>query len=137
LERAIRGHSFGCIIPQWVSDNRGFWCSRGDSELVLTSLSGTLLERRKLSAEGFGRTRPVLSRDESTFYVQVAEGERRGLWAWPVRGGKPRLIIKFSGSSLIPQDFPGHLSVGTDALYLTTLDQESDIWAMDLARTSP
>jgi len=128
---------FGCIFPQWVSDNRGFWCSSGDTDLVLISPSGARLERRDLGAAGFIGTHPRLSRDESTFYVQISEGERRGLWAWPVRGGKPRLIIDFSNSPLIPQNHPGALSVGTDALYLTTLDQESDIWAMDLHRTSP
>jgi len=127
----------GCFIPRWVPDNRGFWCSPGDTELVLASPAGTVLERRELAAEGFAGTFPVLSPDGSTFYVQVAEGERRGLWTWPVRSGKPRLIIRFDNSLLIPGNAPGTLSIGTDALYLTTLDQESDIWAMDLHRTAP
>jgi len=124
----------GCITPQWASGSGGFWCSRGDSELVLASTTGAILDHRMLATAGFARTRPVLSPDGATFYVQVAEGERRGLWTWPVTGGKPRLIIRFDNSPLAPQDSPGTLTIGTDALYLTVLDQESDIWVMDLSR---
>jgi hypothetical protein len=52
-----------------------------------------------------------------------------GVWAVPLYGGTPRLIVAFDDPAL---DAPGHVSVGPDRLYLTVSVYESDIWVARL-----
>ncbi len=70
------------------------------------------------------------SRDGGTVYGIAAHRDgRRGVWAIPVAGGEPRLVVRGGDPNLI---LPGMLSVGPNALYLTTTEWESDIWVADL-----
>ncbi len=57
-------------------------------------------------------------------------GFYRHVWAVPVEGGSPRIVVDFSNSSKIL--YPNGLSVRGDQLYLSLGEFESDIWVMDL-----
>ena len=64
-------------------------------------------------------------------------GPHRGLWSRPTGGGTPRLLIRFDDPSLEPLPYAGSLTIGPGGLYLTLVEQESDIRVMDLNRSSP
>jgi WD40 repeat protein len=128
--------SESCFFPQWVPDGSGVWCNERDRMLLLITLDGVVRRRVGLAAQGIVGTQPVLSPDGATLYSVVTAEEGRGVWSWPVRGGAPRLLMRFDDPGLEPLGGPGSLTVGPDGLYLTLVEQESDIWVMDLVRGS-
>ena len=96
-----------------------------------------MLWRRNLiptsGLSGYGA--PAYARDGRTIYVWGGHRDgRRGLWALPVAGGPPRLVILWDDPNLT---IPGTLqppapSLGPDRLYLTVSQYESDIWVMNV-----
>jgi eukaryotic-like serine/threonine-protein kinase len=139
--RQVPGYS--CFLIQWSPDGKGLLCRERDTAVVMVSTSGEKLWRRDLAAAGLVGPKmssgtlsnaAKLSPDGSTLYVEVAGGPRAGVWSWPLRGGAPRLIVKFSDPSLVPYVNPGTLRVSRDEVYLTIAELESDIWVMNLHR---
>jgi serine/threonine protein kinase len=122
----------GCLVPRWVPDGSGFWCRHGADTLMLISPARLVLRRLKLPTEG---GLPVPAQDGSTLYVPVTTGPNPGLWGFTITGGRPRQIVRFDNPSLSFLDFPGTLTVARDGVYLTTVEQESDIWVMDIRRS--
>jgi hypothetical protein len=53
-----------------------------------------------------------------------------GVWALPLYGGNPRLIVASNDPALAP--FWQGISVSRDRLYLTVSEYESDIWVAKL-----
>jgi hypothetical protein len=123
-----------CIFPQWVPDGSALWCIQNAGMLLLGASDGAVRRRLDLAAPGFVGAQPVRSPDGATLYVAVTTGERRGVWSWPVRGGPPRLVVRLDDPALEPFTFPGTVNVGPGGLYLTLVEQESDIWVMDLVQ---
>ena len=84
------------------------------------------LASAKLKLSGWAR----FSRDGSTMYVRADhEDGRRGIWAIPVAGGMPRLVIAFDDPTLVGTVY---FSVGPDYLHLSVGQYESDIWVAKL-----
>jgi hypothetical protein len=52
------------------------------------------------------------------------------VWAIPVAGGTPRLVVAFDDPALA--NLMGNLSVGPDRLYLTVADYQSDVFVAKL-----
>ena len=70
------------------------------------------------------------SRDGSAVYFRAQRGEGvDGVWAIPVRGGEPRLVVAFDDPDVTPAIWR---AVGPDRLYLTVQQAESDIWVADV-----
>jgi Tol biopolymer transport system component len=74
---------------------------------------------------------PLWSRDGRTLYYKAYDRERRStIWAVPVSGGPPRLMVTF--------DMPSRRSLrrefATDGrrFYFNIARDESDLWAIDL-----
>jgi serine/threonine-protein kinase len=122
------------------SAGRGVGWARDGSGVVVrgrpwrfVSRDGRVLWRRDLTA-AFGLRLTGFafagSRDGRTLYsAGVHQDGRRGVWAIPVAGGTPRLVVAFDDPALANL---GHLSVGPDRLYLTVADYQSDVFVAKL-----
>lgn len=123
--------TFGCAFAAWAPDGSGILCRSEPDEraLVMVSLSGAVRWRRDMAAGGRVGM-PVYAPDGSTFYMEKTDGT--GIWAWPVAGGTPRLVVSYDDPSLRALTWPGALNVGRDRLYITVSQSESDVWVMDL-----
>jgi hypothetical protein len=100
--------------------------------MVLVSRDGEGLWRYDLTTVGLLRwgslNRPRFSRDGSTIYQSAFhEAGLGGIWAIPIQGGEPRLVVE--SAELLP---PSMFSVGPDRLYVTVGEHQSDIWVMDV-----
>ena len=122
------------------SAGRGaIWARDGSGALIrgrtwrFVSRQGKVLWSRDLAAtSGLTLTSfsPRGSRDGRTIYAAgVHRDGRRGVWAIPVAGGTPRLVVAFDDPALANL---GNVSVGPDRLYLTVADHQSDIWVANL-----
>ena len=126
------------FIADWAPDGSGALIQSGrgapNSAWVFVSPQGRTLWRRDLAATyglTLAGTRSRYSRDGRTIYgAGVHRDGRRGVWAIPVRGGAPRLVVAFDDPAL--NNPYGFLSVGPDRLYLTVAEYESDIWVAKL-----
>ena len=52
------------------------------------------------------------------------------MWAIPVLGGEPSLMVAFDQLDL--EGASRYFSVGPDRFYLTVREAESDVWVVDL-----
>jgi len=135
-DEATQVTDVGCWPSDWAPDGSGVLCTRGwqtmGGELMVVSPEGEVLWRYDLKAAGLSlpTVHQMFSQDGSTIY---AAGWRRdgaeGVWAIPVRGGQPRLVVAFDDIELVA---PRWLSVGPDRLYLTVQQAEVDIWVADV-----
>ncbi|GMQ82407.1 MAG: hypothetical protein BMS9Abin05_1859 [Rhodothermia bacterium] len=79
--------------------------------------------------ENLAMRSPAWSLDGMRVYVLATESQvGEGIWSVPVTGGSPQLVIRYD------DELPGfdHFAVGTDALYYTLRETQSDIWVIDL-----
>jgi hypothetical protein len=125
-------------IGEWAPDGSGVLETWGSpSVLELRSRDGRVVWRRDLTATAGLTVLPnrfpfarQYSRDGGTIYLMAAHRDgRRGIWAVPVAGAPPRLVVAFDDPAIAWTDC---LSVGPDALYLTVTQFESDIWVAKL-----
>jgi len=126
----------GCFPSDWAPDGSGVLCRRGTQttgqELMVVSPEGGVLWRYDLGAAGLylPTVHQMFSRHGSTIY---AAGQRQdgaeGIWAIPVHGGQPRLVVAFDDIELVALRW---LSVGPDRLYLTVQQAEVDVWVADV-----
>lgn len=102
----------------------------GGGDLVAVSLNG---ERRVLldgSSVGLTSGISVWSRDGETLYFSgLANNGTSGLYALKVRGGSPRLVVRFDDPTKVPQF---NVSFFGNTAYLSVTETESDIYVMDL-----
>ena len=131
----VRITDFGCFVSAWAPDDGGILCQAG-SDLVALSPEGRVLWRRDVAGSSgltFASYLPYLTRlspDGRTLYTTATDRDgRRGIWAIPVYGGTPRLVVSYDDPALAPARF---LSLGPDRLYLTVSEYESDIWVAKL-----
>jgi Tol biopolymer transport system component len=132
---AVQLTAFDCRIPSdWAPDGSGVLCTSG-RDLVLVSPEGKVVWRRDLAAtsglsnEGGWDAR--YSRDGRTIFALAVHSDgRRGIWAIPVAGGAPRLVISHDDPSL--ENHIENMSVGPDRMYLIVSQYESDIWVANL-----
>ena len=52
-----------------------------------------------------------------------------GVWSAPVGGGAATMLVAFDDPSVLVVGF----AIGSDDIYLTISEYESDIWVMDLS----
>jgi Tol biopolymer transport system component len=130
---------FRCQPSDWAPDGSGVLCTvhggapfMGGGEMVLVSREGEVLWRYDPAAVGLvlPSIHQKFSRDGSTVYAwgQHEDG-REGVWAIPVQGGDPNLIVSYDRSEITAQVW---LSVGPDRLYLTVRQTDVDIWVADV-----
>jgi hypothetical protein len=86
-----------------------------------------------MAAAGF-RGMPVYAPDGRSLYMEKADGNRSGIWSWPLAGGEPRLVVSYDDPSLRAIAFRGMLNATPGRLYVTVNQSESDIWVIDLKR---
>jgi len=127
----VRLTNFGCYPTDWARDGRGVLCQAGD-ELLLVSRQGETLWRYDPAAAGLqGGSTARFSWDGSMVYRYGRRGDGlRGMWAIPVRGGEPSLVVEFDDADV--EGIGRYFSVAPDRLYLTVRESESDIWVVDV-----
>ena len=64
------------------------------------------------------------------YFVAVDQNLSQGVWSVPATGGEPRLVVSVDDPSLWL--FGAGTWVGSEKLYLSVAEYESDIWVMDL-----
>ena len=122
----------------WAPDGSGPVCRDTRGTVMIVMPRGGPILRRDLFPSGgwISHYGWRFSRDGRTLYFVGARrggriprlGVTFGVWAVPLAGGGPRLVIAFDD----PVFQNGRLSVGPDALYLTRVENESDIWVAKL-----
>jgi len=127
------------VFCEWAPDASGLLCippSRG--YLVLESPEGREIWRRQWSPSS-GLVRWVgapsagwrFAPDGKTLFLNGTHRDGRvGVWALPLQGGSPRLVVASDDPALAT--FWTGTSVGRDRLYLTVSEYESDIWVAKL-----
>ncbi len=132
---------FGCMPSDWAPDGSGVLCNLGSlagagggaaASLALVSREGEVLWRYDPTTAGLRLSNLYqrFSRDGFTIYTAARhEDGSEGIWAIPVQGGEPRLVITYDD----PEAFAGiWLTVGPDTLYLTVQQAQVDIWVADV-----
>jgi serine/threonine-protein kinase len=131
---------FPCLGSDWAPDGSGVLCAVDSPttegvDFVLVSREAEILWRREQSMANVrtgiltGGGPPQFSRDgHSIFFWGVLEN-RFGIAAIPTQGGEPRMVVVREHPALREN---GLFSTGPDNLYVTVVEQESDIWVMDL-----
>jgi len=121
---------FGCYSTDWTPDGEGVLCRSGRA-FVLVARNGAILWRRNLPA-GLAAVNPIakFSADGSAILVYAsARDGTEGIWAIPVEGGEPRLVV----SDDDPLHYlAGGVAVTADSLYVTVGEAEGDIWVLYL-----
>jgi Tol biopolymer transport system component len=119
-----------CITVPHASS---FLCFPGSWNPILTSPEGREIPLRDLLSSGLARAQgSKLALDGRSLFVLAAHRDGRvGVWAFPLYGGNPRLIVASDDPALVPMSGLG-ISVGPDRLYVTVSEYESDIWVAKL-----
>jgi Tol biopolymer transport system component len=130
---------FNCQPGDWAPDGSGVLCTidappyGAEREIVLVSRDGDILWRYDPTVSGLFVTTNYqrFSRDGSLIYAAARRDDgTAGVWAIPIAGGEPRLVIAYDHEELTAGMW---LTVGPDRLYLTVGQSgESDIWAADV-----
>ncbi len=138
---AIQMSDFGCQPSDWAPDGSGVLCNVGASpaggfggaaSLVLLSREGEVLWRYDLATGGLELQSLYqrFSRDGSTVYAWARhEGGMEGIWAIPVQGGEPSLVVAYDDAEIAAERW---LTVSPDRLYLPVLQADIDIWVADV-----
>jgi hypothetical protein len=127
---------FGCRSSDGAPDGSGVLCTvfaeTGFGEIVLVSREGKEVWRYDLATAGIAiqSQHQMFSRDGSTIYAwgRLEDGTE-GMWAVPVQGGDPSLVVAYDRADINAQQW---LAVGRDRLYLTVAQKELDIWVADV-----
>jgi Tol biopolymer transport system component len=122
----------GLVPGDWAPDSSGVLCVPPwpSDEMVVVSLENEVLWRYDFAAVGlhWAANLPRFSRDGSTIYVWgLRDDGLAGIWAVPVLGGEPSLVVEMVGTLRALM-----FSLGPDRLYVTVAEHESDIWVMDV-----
>jgi hypothetical protein len=121
-----------CVPTDWARDGSRVLCETG-AEIVQVSREGNVTWRYDLAAAGLVPALSATDRfswDGSLIYHWGShEDGSSGIWAIPVQGGKPSLVVSFDDAEIV--GIP-NLSVGPEHLYYTVGQYESDIWVMDV-----
>jgi Tol biopolymer transport system component len=117
------------FVADWTPDGSGVLCDAG-TDLIFVSPQGRELWRRNLiPTSGLVFFYARFARDGRTIYVAGWHRDgRKGAWAIPVAGGAPRPVVVTHDPGVTVSG----LSVGSDRLYLTVSQYESDIWVANL-----
>ena len=129
-----------CWPVDWAPDGSGVLCdwlvqvgwSAQSQRLTLVSRSGEELWRYDPTSDGLTLifSYRVFSQDGSTIYTAARRNDgTEGVWAIPVRGGEPRLVVAYDSAEVRAMRW---IAVGPDRLYLTVQQVESDIWVADV-----
>jgi serine/threonine-protein kinase len=122
---------FACRFPDWAPDGASLVCDGAGEVFARVSSDGGVRSRHDLSAAGLRNCRvPRFSPDASRIYfLATGQDGSQGVWWIPANGGDATKVVAFDDPSLTVLRA---LSVGTENLYLTIAQFESDIWVMDL-----
>jgi TolB protein len=124
--------SSSCQSAQWAPDGASIVCHDERGRWHRVSRDGAVISQYDAAAVGLEGLHSVrFSRDGSRIYFfSYLQGEELDATFWmPANGGDPTAIVALDDPML--QVYPT-LTVGTEHLYLTILELDSDIWVMDL-----
>ncbi len=127
----------GGVSPRWSPHGRWIaYIDNGRALRVVASDAGdprTLISSGTMPADPGGTGFPAWSSDGQTVYYKGADSENTAsLWAVPLAGGTPRLLVRFDdpSKSISVVEF----TTDGERFYFTIGRRESDIWLMELFR---
>jgi Tol biopolymer transport system component len=131
---------FGCWSQVWTPDGSGVLCQVVDmaggnyepDAAAVVSRHGEVVWRYDPATDGLTLINGHLafSEDGSIVYARAQRSDgTAGIWAIPVQGGEPRMVVAFDDDERVAQMW---LAVRGDRLYLTVRQDESDIWVADV-----
>jgi serine/threonine-protein kinase len=126
-----------CWFQEWSPDGEMLACwlvPAGDETqdwIALLSKTGDMLHTLHPGPRLGGRTlQPEFSLDGSlVYYIRRDPEGNEAVWSLPVTGGSPSKVIAFDDPSVEVQEA---FTVGSNEIYLTVAEYESDIWVVDL-----
>jgi serine/threonine-protein kinase len=121
----------GSSDPKWSPDGRLIaYGVEGAVRVIAPDGTG----ERVLVAAVPGRTYasyPIWSRDSKTVYYKVYDQQASSsIWAVPVDGGQPRLLVTFDDPSR--RSLRREFATDGRRFYFTIANDESDLWTMEL-----
>jgi len=123
---------FSCSGADWAPDGASLVCGAQGGAWVRVSRDGEVLARYDPSTVGLRRLGTFqFSPDGARIYFSgTQEDGSWGVWWIPADGGDAKKVVAFDDPSLGVAGF--QFTVGSEDLYLTIAEHESDIWVMDL-----
>jgi Tol biopolymer transport system component len=124
----------GSSDPKWSPDGRLVaFCLRGQLRVIAPDGSG---ERVVVDAQAGAIPQPsyaIWSADSATIYYKAYDRDRQSsIWAVPVAGGTPRLLVRFDDPSR--RSLRREFATDGQRFYFTIARDESDIWMAELQR---
>ena len=125
---------FGCALPDWAPDGGSLVCNAVGGEWngwARVTRDGEVVSRHDPSTAGIQSFSSLkFSSDGSRIYFRAThENGSRGVWWVPATGGDATKVVAFDDPSLTVFEA---ITVGSENLYLTISEYESDIYVMDL-----
>jgi len=126
---------FYCHAAVWLPGDSTLACRGSGGQLVVVSAADGHVLAPDLAASHHLRltttsTSVRVARDGRAIYAVAEHADgRNGIWEIPLAGGPAHLVVAFDDPSMT---YFGGLSVGSDRLYFTVSQYDSDIWVAKL-----
>jgi serine/threonine-protein kinase len=123
----------GGAEPRWSPDGRWIAYLRAGSVMLMPAEGGAArtLVRADSAAGGTRAWAARWSPDSRSVFYQAFDAARRSsIWAVPVAGGPPRVVVRFDDPNV--QSFRNVFATDGRRVYFTVGRHESDLWLMAL-----
>jgi len=122
---------FNCAWPDWHPRDGTLVCRKDKNEVLRLSRDGEVIWRYDPSLHGLRRyvDLPEFSWDGSRIYfIAIDHSGEWWLWWIPSTGGAPTKMIALENPAMMLWG----VTAGPEAVYLTFIEFDGDIWVMDL-----
>jgi Tol biopolymer transport system component len=119
----------------WLADGRFLaYPNRGAVEIIAADTGAARVAYAPSPGSGDPRAESVVAaEDDRTVYFKSHDAEgRASIWALPVTGGPPRLLVRFTDPARVSTR--GDFAAGAGRLFFTLDDRQADIWMADITR---
>jgi Tol biopolymer transport system component len=119
----------------WLPDGHFLaYPNRGAVEIIAADTGAARVAYAPSPGSGDPEAESVAAAEDGrTVYFKSHDAEgRASIWAVPVAGGRPRLLVRFTDPSRV--SIRGDFAAGAGRLFFTLDDRQADIWMADITR---